>query len=161
MAYAPVSQPIGPEATVWPIELYEPIEPYKPIGVGNQLYLFHCFLVSLLHVYIDLLSAFIEEASNCSLYLSIHLYTKWPPVSHFIPLVISKSLYNTTTFFLHNYFLCGLLHISHLLAFSISKFEGMMQGSQLLQKLLHFRCQTSVNFIIGFSNKHTKFPFSK
>ena len=51
---------------------YEPIEPYEPMCVGSQsshqLCLFHCFLVSLLHVYIDPLPAFIEGASNCSLF---------------------------------------------------------------------------------------------
>ena len=63
-----------------PIELCEPIEPYEPMCVGSQsshqLCLFHCFLVSLLHVYIDPLPAFIEGASNCSLYSLIHTLTK-------------------------------------------------------------------------------------
>ena len=51
---------------------YEPIELDEPMCVGSQsshqLCLFHCFLVSLLYVYIDLLPAFIEGASNCSLF---------------------------------------------------------------------------------------------
>ena len=59
---------------------YGPIEPYEPIYVGSQsshqLCLFQCFLVSLLHIYIDRLPAFIEGVSNCSLYSLIHTLTK-------------------------------------------------------------------------------------
>ena len=33
----PVGQPIGPEATVWPVEPCESIELYESMYVGNQL----------------------------------------------------------------------------------------------------------------------------